>query len=473
MKALLTACMLAIIAWGRLHADCDCSQLPDMNYVRRDTISTVAELIASVATGPTMPASVEIYLRAGQYVLTEPLLIDRPNVSIRSLSGHRGDVVISGKYPIDADGLLIKRSNFSIAHLTMQHIGGTAIVVRPNMTISDLRIYDVDITESKKQCLYITAPSDDNTVRNVVIRCCNFSYYTRPNIPSATPGVEIGRVEDVTIENCTFGGIRSLTSTPAPAVIVRGPSHLVRVERCKFLNCDMGVTIGNLGELRVDDGTVRMNFIKGDERSGTGISIQDARGAVVDHNTIFQSRGSDGSAIAIRGPASREVRVTDNFMDGGIVRSDDAPEVVTQGNLESASASDFVQPQQCNLHLTANSPAIDAATASIGEDIECQAIVGKGPDVGADEYISVSGVEEGMRMTGVEYDPAHNALIVSGSGSGGVDVTVVDVTGRVVASASNGGDGHIALPALPSGVYLLVARIGHGGMMSRKFVVEH
>ena len=119
----------------------------------------------------------------------------------------------------------------------------------------------------------------------------------------------------------------------------------------------------------------------------TGIALTSACGATVAHNTVY-STSAPFSSIEWRYEGTQRALVGNNLVSHAMKARPGA--VVTEaGNLDSASATDFVDAAGHDLHLAPDSPAIDAgddlSDDAPHDDIDGDAREDGAPDVGADE----------------------------------------------------------------------------------------
>ena len=120
--------------------DCDCGSLPppdgDEAVVTVGTIEALQTEISNASGKKT------IYLQNGiYYVSGEGVRFDRPDITIRSLSGNRDDVVIQGE-GIGAGGLgfgiTVYASRITVADLTVREVQNHGVFIDPANSPSDL-----------------------------------------------------------------------------------------------------------------------------------------------------------------------------------------------------------------------------------------------------------------------------------------------------------------------------------------------
>src|SRR5688572_21472299 len=111
-------------------------------------------------------------------------------------------------------------------------------------------------------------------------------------------------------------------------------------------------------------------------------------GTQVDHNTVLLN-GNTLYAVEFRFPTTTNAAARNNLADAPI-RLRDNPLAAQNGNLLSATASMFVNPAVCDLHLLASATnAIDKATTlnTTTTDFDGDRRPrGANPDIGADEF---------------------------------------------------------------------------------------
>jgi hypothetical protein len=133
------------------------------------------------------------------------------------------------------------------------------------------------------------------------------------------------------------------------------------------------------------DGIIRNNFIVADHQwFDTGIELDQARGAVVVHNSIVQP-DTAFSSIDYRF-ANTLVTIRNNVVRNITVR--DGAQGTVDSNLENADPSVFVDAAGGDLHLAAGAnPAVDTGVVvpEAGLDIDAQTHDNGAPDMGADE----------------------------------------------------------------------------------------
>jgi hypothetical protein len=132
---------------------------------------------------------------------------------------------------------------------------------------------------------------------------------------------------------------------------------------------------------------VRNNFIFSNigEYYDSGVSLEQAWGAKVEHNTIYSAAGSYNVAIDARYSFTNAVLRNNLFYPR--LSSRDGASPTSLGNVE-AEASFFVNLNNGDLHLQQNASAVinkGNLTTEVSDDIDAGPR-DSAPDVGADEY---------------------------------------------------------------------------------------
>jgi hypothetical protein len=123
-----------------------------------------------------------------------------------------------------------------------------------------------------------------------------------------------------------------------------------------------------------------------------GIELENASGAQVYNNTVYQEHGYP-AAISVRFGGS-DAYVANNLLrtaaSGKVIWKRDGPSVTQEANVVTAQASWFVDVSSGDLRLASAVPnVVDQAVAVSGltEDFDGRSRpVGAGPDIGAFEY---------------------------------------------------------------------------------------
>ncbi|MDB5035351.1 MAG: hypothetical protein JWQ98_2592 [Chlorobi bacterium] len=472
MKLISTLILLLMIRVAAF-AQCDCGPVGDLLNGTRDTVGSVDGLRAAIAgaNGPTA-----IYLRDGEYALTGAVTISRPGIIIRSLSGNRGGVVITGiALSPDSAAFRVTEGNFTLADLTVRGMASSAVVIDPGHPISNLLLHNVDFQDAGTTLVRAdgTALADAG---NGIVECCRFGYSASKSRNQPVYGIRVNGGTNWSITNSVFEDIAS-ASEPVPvstAIVVTGGAGNIQISRNRITGCDLGMFVGDSTSFTtfVENVIVGNNFITGGFGDGGGMLFAAAQGVTIQHNSVYRPGTPKTGAITIRYPQSFGVSLYDNLTDNPTVLID-VIGVLSSGNYDHITATSFVDVTKGDLHLRAGSPAIDIGSQQASSDIDCAPVTDGRPDVGADEFVkpaSVDGDEDASPLQ-CSYSGAERLIRVHARGGVEVTAEMIDITGRIVFHGACRGDAVLPVPGIAPGAYILVVRGARGEMAGRKIIV--
>jgi hypothetical protein len=388
-------------------ASCAALPAPTGTTVVVSTASQLANAVSSAASGTT------ILMADGTYTGVQ-VMINKPNITIRSQSGNRDAVVIDGNYTV-GEIFAVYASNFTIANLTVKrakyhavHLGGGGHYA----TLYNLHVVDCGEQGIKENpngssyndygtlacSLVELTPTGRTFVEQNTAAETGYPCYTGGIDAHAAQG---WTVRDNTIQNfwCSTGlaehGIHFWSSSRDTVVTnntlinnarsigfgLGQSANITRTYPDNPLNGLPATSVGHIG------GVIRNNFIYANiSQYDTGIGLEQAYNASVYHNTILGVAGRLG--LDVRFGNSNPI-VRNNLMSPGISQRDGGAVSASAGNV-TASASMFVAPTQGNLHL------LSTATLAINTGVPLNGLVptdidgdprDSAPDAGADEYI--------------------------------------------------------------------------------------
>ncbi|MEW5872354.1 MAG: hypothetical protein AB1894_24030 [Chloroflexota bacterium] len=402
-------------------ADYACAPLPPPagSTVSVSTVAALQAAVNSAAPGVTILVADGVYNLNGAY-----LLIDTPNVTLRSASGNREAVVLDGNY-ITTEIVQVTASNVTIADLTLREAYDHPIHVMSTSSSDTLNtlIYNVHIIDPGQQGIKINPYTGDNAAHFPdygTVACSHIELtgagrsQVRDNC--YTGGVDGHQARGWTIRDNHIEGFWCSSGLSEHAVHMWVSSRDTLVERNRLVNNARGVGFG-LQELAsnkrtypdnpcpsaaggyVDHygGVIRDNFVFANDSSlfaseygfDCGICLWQACGARALHNTVASTQ-APFSGIEWRFSRTNVTIInnllTHNLMDRGGVDS-------LSGNLQYQPLSLFVDGSSGDLHLASTAAvAIDQVTAptDAGADFDGDARPsGSLADVGADELVSV------------------------------------------------------------------------------------
>ncbi len=411
------ACTLTLATAVSAQPACDPLPAPSGTVVEvyPADAGTLRATVAAAAAGTT------VLLHDGYYDMSGGdddyrLVFDTPDVALRSASGERDAVVLDGAYGTN-ELISIYASGITVADLTLKRAYDHAIHMSgsPGNAISGILIHNVRIVDPGQQGIKIN-PWEDGYVDDGTIECgaVELTDAGRAEIRDScyTGGIDAHQAWGWTIRRNYIAGFWCDTGLSEHGIHFWKTSRDTVVEENIVVDCARGIGfgLGSSGTARIYpddpypgvgymghiDGVIRNNFIAaGDSRLfdspdgfDTGIGLEQARGAVVAHNTVAATDSPLSSSIEWRF-GNTIAEVYNNLTSDRLLPRDGAAATL-DGNLDYCPLSWFADVAGGDLHLAATAGAIDAGTplaAGLADsDIDLQ-IRDPRPDVGADERL--------------------------------------------------------------------------------------
>ena len=371
----------------------------------------LANIVASAASGTT------IALADGTYDVSGVLMhFTTPGLTLRSASGDRDAVILEANYGI-GETALISASDTTIADLTLArafyhpiHITGG-----PAANTENIRVYNVVVLDPGQQAIKIN-PSPEGFYSDGGLVACSHLELTdagRPQIKDNcyTGGVDGHSARGWQIRDNHIEGFWCAEGLSEHAVHMWVTCRDTLVERNVIVDCARGVGFG-LGEngngktrdygdepcpgvagyLGHIDGVIRNNTVLARRpelfmsQAGfdSGIALEQACNPQVVHNTVAALQ-PPFTAIEYRF-ANTSAVLKNNLVTHAIKERDGATAELAS-NLADAPLTHFVDAPGGDLHLAADSPAIDAGIPDLAPtDFEGDPR-DAAPDIGADERV--------------------------------------------------------------------------------------
>ncbi len=370
--------------------------------------ASLADAIAAANEGTGDPT---ILLVDGTYDVTERwgYGISRSGITIRSVSGNRGAVILRGAGMGNEDVshiFQILADDVTLQDMTLQEVGYHAIQVHgeapydaDSPVLRNLHIRDTG--EQIVKVSYIDGqPSGSD---GGLMEDCLLEFTAGIGPQYYIGGIDAHNARDWVVRRNTFRGIRSPSGSVAEyAVHFWSNSANTIVERNLILNCDRGIGFG-LGTRGHSGGVIRNNIIwhadLGSDFGDVGIECESAPGARILHNTVYLMHDAPGG-IAVRFASSTGVEVANNLVrvPGGVpaLWLRDGASAASTGNVLNASSAMFRDAANGDLHLVETPvPGVTDAAAAISgapaDDFDGDGRPnGAAPDVGADEMAAAS-----------------------------------------------------------------------------------
>jgi hypothetical protein len=391
---------------------CNAPQLPitGERIVKVSTEARLQSALSNLQNGDT------ILIADGTYNLTRTLYVSgRSNVTIRGNAGC-DNIVLVGRgmdNPSHGDvefGIWSNSANTTIAHLTLKGFYDNEIILNP--PASAPHIYSVKMIDAGSQFIKVNPvnPGPAGTgIDNGIVEYCRLEYLNGP--PAADHGAGIGYFNGISAHNVHNWIIRGNVfknlhnpDTAAylwnPAVLVWNYSVNTLTENNVFINVDRAIAYGLTQRATGFDhqgGTIRNNFIferrglfsaSRKNQSDGSIIVWDSPDTKVYNNTLL-TNGNLNHAIEFRFAQTTQGEAKNNLADANIYLRDGA--TATQGgNMLSAAAAMFVDPDNADLHLRSTAAGVidqGLTISGVADDIDGEARpYGSASDIGADEW---------------------------------------------------------------------------------------
>jgi hypothetical protein len=469
-------------------AQCNCQQPLPLATGTTEIVTAAMGITGIITAISTATGPKTIYLTNGIYTIPTGtyIMVSKPDITIRSLSGNRDSVIIQGTGMLsqsgDYHGFQITQSNCTIADLTIKDIDCHPIQVNFNTTsdIDNVLIHNVHIIDGGQQLIKINVSGTGLFSDYGVIECSLLEYTT--SLPTGywyTNGIDLQGgvgwiIRDNVVRRIKASMDQYMTGLSAgPAILCFKQSSNTTVERNLILDCDEGIFFGNWGDVAPSHtgGIIRNNIIRGDYYTRAGIGISRSKDAMVLNNTIY-SPGSNSyqsqslTSIEITGPEATNCLIQNNIMNEYINVTGSAPLPTQLTNIDLADATHYVNadalhPAYPDLHLLATSSAVNTGTANANrlDDIECENENGN-VDIGADEYgglaLNISPMSNTLSWFFYP-NPVKNLLNIAVEERQTISMQLMDVTGKIilVIPEENSRLHTIDVSHVPLGVYYL------------------
>ena len=361
-------------------------------------VSTASELSNAILEANS-GGDKTIQLRPGTYILNNMLWVSANGVTVQSLSGNRGSVIIEGRgmWGSVTHIFNVAGSNFTLRNVTLRRVANHAIQIHGELNADAPLISNVHILDTYEQMIKISYDSNNpaSGSDNGIMENCRLEYSAGIGPQWYIGGIDAHNAKNWVIRRNIFRGIRSPSQDVAEfAIHFWSNSRNTSVERNWIINCDRGIGFG-MGNRGHFGGIIRNNMIYHNATelfADVGISLESASNAKVYNNTIYQQH-SYPSAIEYRFARTSGVLIVNNLTNKAISRRDGASGNISH-NVTSANSTWFVNPPAGNLRLRFAVPqVVDQGRAVEGLNLDFDSNrrpQGNGIDIGADEWVNYS-----------------------------------------------------------------------------------
>ena len=422
------------------------------------TVSTFSELRQAVIAANNGTGDTTILLQDGIYQIPSGsgLYVTADNVTLRSLSGQRENVIIQGLGMEDgagvSHGVLVGGSNFLLQDLTIRNVRNHGVQIQGELNADNPVIRNVIFQDTGEQMLKgsYNAATPEAGSHGGVVENCLFEYTAGVGPRWYIGGIDVHNGKNWIIRGNIFRFIQN------PGGAEEGPSeHAVHfwsdsantlVERNLIMDCDRGIGFG-LGDRGHEGGIIRNNMIYSSGSGAcadVGIGLENASNAQVYNNTIY-FEGEYPHAIEIRFGGTAGGSVRNNLTNRNITNRDGGT-AVQSNNVTGARAPWFVNASEGNLRLASEVlGVVDAGEAIEGlvDDFDgALRPVGEGYDVGAHEYGGVPEPSATPTPTGTP-EPS-------------ISPTVTVTLGPTISAAPGGGGGCSVGEGISGGAFFML-----------------
>ena len=337
----------------------------------------------------------EIVIASGTYTLnTTALSIDADNITVRSATGNRDDVVIQGDamtsdatiksifyFPQGAYG-----QNATIKDLTVGRVGWHAVFFNGDGSGNGTTIDNVRIFNTYEQMIKGAVVTSGTS--NVTIKNCLFEF-TSPPLNYYTGGIDAHSPDGWVIQDNVFKNIQSPSGSVAEHAIHLWENDSFSgsnlIERNQIIDCDRGIGVWHNSGVA----TIRNNMVTS---SGTGtfpdvgIDIQDSQGTLVYNNTVWIDPSGYYAAMEVRDTTTTGVVLANNLTNKEIAIFSGVGATKTT-NVENAQTSWFTSTATGDLHLSnsvASVTGLGITMTGLIDDFDGDARSGS-IDIGADQ----------------------------------------------------------------------------------------
>jgi hypothetical protein len=364
-------------------------------------VNSTSELVNAV-NNANSGGDRDIRVADGYYNLDGNYLrIAADDISVRSESGKRGQVILDGSYKT-TEIFQIVASNITIAGMTLKkaYYHPVHIMATSDHDVDHVIIRDLHIIDPGQQAIKINQDSaKSHSVINGLIENCLVELTDAGrqevwtiNGSCYTGGIDGHHTINLTVRDNEIRGFWCSGGLSEHGVHLWSFSTGTVVERNLITDCDRGIGFG-LGTSGHINGIIRNNMIwhgADHNYSDVGIGLESAPGAQVYNNTIYHEHPYP-NAIEYRFTDSSGIAISNNLCNRAITSRDGATASLSS-NYTGAQATWFVDTAAGDLHLAYPvGDVVDHGIAlnGLADDFDREPRPqGMGFDIGADEYTS-------------------------------------------------------------------------------------
>ncbi len=349
-----------------------------------------------------------ILLADGHYKMPRYFELHTDNVTLRSASGKRENVVLDGIDSRHGELVGISRcSGVTIADLTIQNIQWNGFKINSNTNVQKVTIYNCIIHNIWQRGVKGVRVPEENRgeirPKDCKIQYCLFyNDHTKrfEDDPRDTPdnfdgnyigGIDVMYAKRWTISDNVFIGIQGRTREGRGCIFMWHHGEDCVLERNIIIDCDLGIAMGNssgIGEgmssVHCTNFIVKNNFITNTPE--TGILADYTKDCKIVNNTIHDPDNRLQRLIRLVHDNDGLV-IINNLLSGPPIRVESSSRMDIRHNSIGDFTSSFADPAKGNLHLVRKyedliHQALPLPEVQVDIDKEARA---KKPTLGADE----------------------------------------------------------------------------------------
>jgi hypothetical protein len=258
----------------------------------------------------------EILLRDGRYVLDRHAVVVRDHITIRSVSGRKEQVIITGTgYSTPGEGLMIVGKDVIVADLSIAEMRDHAVSIKPEQgAISSIRLYNIHLYDIGTQHIKLNVGGSTGGL----VACSTIGYTAGAAVGDYNGAIDLHQASNWTVRDNLIYNIRGDGSGcnvdrdcgryySGPAILVWNQSNDNRIIRNRIFDSYRNIALG-LGRGHTN-GMVADNIILQAKPGDAGIELQTATNTVVENNIVILA-GSYPGAIEYRD--SSDIIIRDN-----------------------------------------------------------------------------------------------------------------------------------------------------------------
>jgi len=304
------------------------------------TVSTTEQLRNVLKTINKTKIATTIELEDGQYILSgSPLRISAEHITIRSKSGIRDNVIISGDGMGKGLGNLIDVSAdyFSLVGVTLQNSKWHLIQIRAEKDVDFFFMDNCILQDAGQQLLKVSGGKSGPYSDSGIIKNSLFQYTAGIGPNYYIGGIDAHRSVDWLIQDNVFKNIASPAKRVAEhAIHFWDNSKNIKSIGNLIINSDRGIGYGltkrgkqNSGGLISDN--IIIHTASDHQFADVGISLESSPETVISNNIIF-STSTYPNAIEYRFDTTVDVIISNNITNKAIKKRNGAKATLIENN---------------------------------------------------------------------------------------------------------------------------------------------